>query len=78
MANPRESTTPLVDAYLAPGRWLTWLASIFSPVLWRKLPGARSGWPGFRPSRSGSFATVKARSSAFHIPRKYSADHRLT
>lgn len=42
MANPRELDTPLVDAYLA-RRALDYLVGFtLSPVLWRKLPGARS------------------------------------
>ncbi len=42
MANPREIDMPLVDAYLA-RRALDYLFGFtLSPVLWRKLPGARS------------------------------------
>jgi len=42
MKNPREIDTPLVDAYLA-RRALDYLVGFtLSPVLWRKLPGARS------------------------------------
>lgn len=42
MANPRAIDTPLVDAYLA-RRALDYLVGFtLSPVLWRKLPGARS------------------------------------
>ena len=42
MANPRQLDTPLVDAYLA-RRALDYLVGFtLSPVLWRKLPGARS------------------------------------
>jgi len=42
MENPREIDTPLVDAYLA-RRALDYLVGFnLSPVLWRKLPGARS------------------------------------
>ena len=42
MANPREIDQPLVDAYLA-RRALDYLVGFsLSPVLWRKLPGARS------------------------------------
>ncbi len=42
MANPRELDEPLVDAYLA-RRALDYLVGFtLSPVLWRKLPGARS------------------------------------
>jgi DNA topoisomerase-1 len=42
MANPRELDTELVDAYLA-RRALDYLVGFtLSPVLWRKLPGARS------------------------------------
>ena len=42
MNNPREIDTPLVDAYLA-RRALDYLVGFnLSPVLWRKLPGARS------------------------------------
>ncbi len=42
MKNPRELDTPLVDAYLA-RRALDYLVGFtLSPVLWRKLPGARS------------------------------------
>ncbi|MEM7567327.1 MAG: type I DNA topoisomerase, partial [Pseudomonadota bacterium] len=42
MASPREIDTPLVDAYLA-RRALDYLVGFnLSPVLWRKLPGARS------------------------------------
>ena len=42
MENPRELDTPLVDAYLA-RRALDYLVGFtLSPVLWRKLPGARS------------------------------------
>ncbi|WP_420409078.1 type I DNA topoisomerase [Hoeflea sp.] len=42
MDNPREIDTPLVDAYLA-RRALDYLVGFnLSPVLWRKLPGARS------------------------------------
>ncbi|WP_299814307.1 type I DNA topoisomerase [uncultured Roseibium sp.] len=42
MANPRELDVPLVDAYLA-RRALDYLVGFtLSPVLWRKLPGARS------------------------------------
>jgi DNA topoisomerase I len=42
MANPREIDMPLVDAYLA-RRALDYLVGFtLSPVLWRKLPGARS------------------------------------
>ena len=42
MAKPREIDTPLVSAYLA-RRALDYLVGFtLSPVLWRKLPGARS------------------------------------
>ena len=42
MANPRDIDMPLVDAYLA-RRALDYLFGFtLSPVLWRKLPGARS------------------------------------
>ncbi len=42
MANPRDIDVPLVDAYLA-RRALDYLFGFnLSPVLWRKLPGARS------------------------------------
>jgi DNA topoisomerase-1 len=42
MANPRDVDAPLVDAYLA-RRALDYLVGFtLSPVLWRKLPGARS------------------------------------
>ncbi|SDR39426.1 type I DNA topoisomerase [Pseudovibrio sp. Tun.PSC04-5.I4] len=42
MQNPRELDVPLVDAYLA-RRALDYLVGFtLSPVLWRKLPGARS------------------------------------
>jgi len=42
MANPRDIDGPLVDAYLA-RRALDYLVGFnLSPVLWRKLPGARS------------------------------------
>ncbi|PSJ59817.1 type I DNA topoisomerase [Pseudaminobacter soli (ex Li et al. 2025)] len=42
MANPRDIDPPLVDAYLA-RRALDYLVGFtLSPVLWRKLPGARS------------------------------------
>lgn len=42
MAHPREIDMPLVDAYLA-RRALDYLVGFtLSPVLWRKLPGARS------------------------------------
>ncbi|MBU4528539.1 MAG: type I DNA topoisomerase [Hoeflea sp.] len=42
MDNPRQIDTPLVDAYLA-RRALDYLVGFnLSPVLWRKLPGARS------------------------------------
>ncbi len=42
MQNPREVDQPLVDAYLA-RRALDYLVGFnLSPVLWRKLPGARS------------------------------------
>ena len=42
MGNPRDIDTPLVDAYLA-RRALDYLVGFtLSPVLWRKLPGARS------------------------------------
>ena len=42
MAAPREVDAPLVDAYLA-RRALDYLVGFnLSPVLWRKLPGARS------------------------------------
>lgn len=42
MAHPREIDVPLVDAYLA-RRALDYLVGFtLSPVLWRKLPGARS------------------------------------
>jgi DNA topoisomerase-1 len=42
MANPRQIDAPLVDAYLA-HRALDYLVGFtLSPVLWRKLPGARS------------------------------------
>ncbi|MCQ8782506.1 type I DNA topoisomerase [Mangrovibrevibacter kandeliae] len=42
MANPRMIDAPLVDAYLA-RRALDYLVGFtLSPVLWRKLPGARS------------------------------------
>ena len=42
MKNPRDVDTPLVDAYLA-RRALDYLVGFnLSPVLWRKLPGARS------------------------------------
>ncbi|WP_380057115.1 type I DNA topoisomerase [Falsihalocynthiibacter sp. SS001] len=42
MKNPREVDTPLVEAYLA-RRALDYLVGFnLSPVLWRKLPGAKS------------------------------------
>lgn len=42
MANPRDLDEPLVDAYLA-RRALDYLVGFtLSPVLWRKVPGARS------------------------------------
>ena len=42
MANPRDIDSPLVEAYLA-RRALDYLVGFtLSPVLWRKLPGARS------------------------------------
>ena len=42
MANPRHIDMALVDAYLA-RRALDYLVGFtLSPVLWRKLPGARS------------------------------------
>ncbi|MDP1136364.1 DNA topoisomerase, partial [Klebsiella pneumoniae] len=42
MANPRQLDMELVDAYLA-RRALDYLVGFnLSPVLWRKLPGARS------------------------------------
>ena len=42
MSNPREVDAPLVEAYLA-RRALDYLVGFnLSPVLWRKLPGARS------------------------------------
>ncbi|MEM9207131.1 MAG: type I DNA topoisomerase, partial [Pseudomonadota bacterium] len=42
MSNPRDIDAPLVDAYLA-RRALDYLVGFtLSPVLWRKLPGARS------------------------------------
>ena len=42
MANPRQIDEPLVDAYLA-RRALDYLVGFtLSPVLWRKLPGAKS------------------------------------
>lgn len=42
IANPRDLDVPLVDAYLA-RRALDYLVGFnLSPVLWRKLPGARS------------------------------------
>lgn len=42
MKNPRELDRPLIDAYLA-RRALDYLVGFtLSPVLWRKLPGARS------------------------------------
>ncbi len=42
MKNPRQIDTPLVEAYLA-RRALDYLVGFtLSPVLWRKLPGARS------------------------------------
>ena len=42
MANPRQVDTPLVEAYLA-RRALDYLVGFnLSPVLWRKLPGAKS------------------------------------
>jgi DNA topoisomerase-1 len=42
MKNPREVDAPLVHAYLA-RRALDYLVGFnLSPVLWRKLPGARS------------------------------------
>ena len=42
MKHPREIDAPLVDAYLA-RRALDYLVGFtLSPVLWRKLPGARS------------------------------------
>ncbi|AOF88506.1 type I DNA topoisomerase [Sinorhizobium sp. RAC02] len=42
MRNPRDIDTPLVDAYLA-RRALDYLVGFnLSPILWRKLPGARS------------------------------------
>src|SRR6185295_1625420 len=61
MAHPRQIDGPLVDAYLA-RRALDYLVGFtLSPVLWRKLPGARSAacsrW------RCGSSATARPRSS---------------
>ena len=45
MEQPRQIDTNLVDAYLA-RRALDYLVGFgISPVLWRKLPGARSGRP---------------------------------
>ena len=56
MRHPREIDNPLVNAYLA-RRALDYLVGFtLSPVLWRKLPGARSAglrvWP-----RSGPCST---------------------
>ena len=49
MANPRHIDHALVDAYLA-RRALDYLDGFtLSPVLWRKLPGARSAGPGRSP-----------------------------
>ena len=51
MANPREINQELVDAYLA-RRAIDYLVGFeLSPVLWRKLPGARSAgrWQSVTP-----------------------------
>ncbi len=62
MKNPRKIDAALVDAYLA-RRALDYLVGFtLSPVLWRKLPGARSAWPRATRLRCGLFVTASLRS----------------
>jgi DNA topoisomerase-1 len=69
MANPRDIDAPLVDAYLA-RRALDYLVGFtLSPVLWRKLPGARSA------GRVQSVALRRGRDRAFRA-RGVLADRR--
>jgi DNA topoisomerase-1 len=58
LAAPRDVSQPLVDAYLA-RRGLDYLFGFtLSPLLWRKLPGARSA--GARPGQLLCVLNVRA------------------
>ncbi|MCH2164459.1 MAG: type I DNA topoisomerase, partial [Marinovum sp.] len=89
MKNPRDIDAPLVEAYLA-RRALDYLVGFnLSPVLWRKLPGARSAGRvqsvclrliveremEIEAFRAQEYWTVKA---AFQTPRGQAYDARLT
>jgi DNA topoisomerase-1 len=69
MANPREIDQPLVDAYLA-RRALDYLVGFtLSPVLWRKLPGAKSA--GRVQSVALRLVVEREREIEAHVAREY-------
>jgi len=69
MANPRQIDQPLVDAYLA-RRALDYLVGFtLSPVLWRKLPGAKSA--GRVQSVSLRLIVEREREIEAFTPREY-------
>jgi len=75
MAHPRGLDKELIDAYLA-RRALDYLVGFtLSPVLWRKLPGARSA-AGCNPSPCGSSATANSKSR--HSGRRNTGPSRPT
>ncbi len=69
MAEPRDIDTPLVDAYRA-RRALDYLVGFtLSPVLWRKLPGARSA--GRVQSVALRFVCDREREIEKFVPQEY-------
>src|SRR4029450_3049107 len=69
MADPRDIDVPLVDAYLA-RRALDYLVGFnLSPVLWRKLPGARSA--GRVQSVALRLVCDREREIETFVPREY-------
>ncbi|MBS3960780.1 MAG: type I DNA topoisomerase [Sandarakinorhabdus sp.] len=69
MANPRQIDQPLVDAYLA-RRALDYLVGFtLSPVLWRKLPGAKSA--GRVQSVALRLIVEREREIEAFVPREY-------
>ena len=75
IAHPRELDQPLIEAYLA-RRALDYLVGFtLSPVLWRKLPGSRSGRPrairGVAPD-----LRARGRDRGRSRPREYWTDRR--
>jgi DNA topoisomerase-1 len=69
MAHPRDLDQPLIDAYLA-RRALDYLVGFtLSPVLWRKLPGAKSA--GRVQSVALRLVVEREREIEAHRPREY-------